>query len=378
MKLVSVHPSPAPYTTPVLNALAKRLDLHAFYFSGEDRVSRFADSWGAKPEFDHSVVRSRRLEIRPVRVQAQLSLGLARRLGRLRPDVVLVVSWQPTSLEPLLWTRWSGSAAVMWSESTEFSGVLRGSVSSLVRRWMLGMCDGYVTSGTQAARYLESLGVPGERVVASRLPAPRAPTTTARLEPASGEDVRFLFVGRLVPSKRPLEAIEAFRAVRAAVPAARLTVVGGGELEDAVRDAVRSAPGVEYVGWREGEELASLYATSDVLVMPAVREVWGVVVNEALAHGLYVVATDQVGSAFDLLDDENGTIVPAGDLDRLAPSLVEAARTVDRSDEARRRRAAATASCTPERLAADIHRAAELAVGVRRTRWRARGTERTR
>jgi len=367
VKLVAIHPSPAPYTTPIFNALAKRLDFHALYLSTEDRVSLFADSWGIEPQFEHSRLWSRRLSVPSMQIHAELSLGVTRHLNRLDPDAILVVSWRPTSLEPLLWARWSGSAAVMWSESTAFSGHFRGTLSSWARRWMIRMCDGYVTNGSEATQYLESLGVKPDRIVTSRLPAAQAAAATTRSKPTAGEGVDFLFVGRLIPSKRPLELIEAFRALRAAEPSATLTVVGGGELEAAVRGAAKQVPGVRYAGWLEGDDLASLYLSCDVLVMPAVREVWGVVVNEALSHGLFVVATDEVGSAHDLLGAENGLIVPAHDLSQLAASLVQVSRTVDRSDEARQRRAATMAACTPERFAADTHQAVEDAISVRGT-----------
>jgi glycosyltransferase involved in cell wall biosynthesis len=370
VKLVSIFPSPAPYTTPVLNALAKRVDLHTIYLAGEDRVTRFVDSWGVEPEFDYSVFWARTLGLQSIDLQAEFSLGVARRLTKLKPNTILLVSWKPTGLEPLLWSRWSGSAAVMWSESTRFSGLLREPVTTRIRRWMTRGFDGYVSNGSQATRYLEELGVPSERIVTSMLPASTALKTTVHTKRMSGNGVRFLFVGRLIPRKRPVELIEAFEPVREAVPNATLTVVGRGELEARVREAAGHVPGVRYVGFREGEELASVYAESDVLVLPALREVWGVVVNEALSHGLFVVTTDQVGSAYDLLDEQTGVILPANDIAWLAPTLIDTARTLDLGEAARRRRASLIAKCTPDRFAADISRAAHLAVRVRAERWR--------
>ena len=96
-------------------------------------------------------------------------------------------------------------------------------------------------------------------------------------------------------------------------------------------------------------------------MLPALREVWGLVVNEALAHGLFVIATDEVGSAHDLLDERSGIMLPANDLQRLPSALIETARALD---AATRSAAAccAVADCTPERFAADMCEAAELAV----------------
>jgi glycosyltransferase involved in cell wall biosynthesis len=377
VKLVAILDSPAPYTTPVLNALAARADLHVVYLAEEDRVSRFADSMGVAPAFEHSVHGTRRLDIPSVDFHLELTLGVSRRLSALRPDAVLLVSWKPSVAEPLAWSRWSGAAAVMWAESTPFSGLLRGPASTSLRRTLTRAFDGFVANGSQAARYLQDLGVPPERIVTSRLPAAGSPASTARSRPPDEGGVGFLFVGRLLAQKRPLELIEAFAAARRELPEATLTIVGGGELEAEVGEAAARVPGVSYLGHLEGAELSAVYASSDILVLPALREVWGVVVNEALAHGLFVVTTDQVGSAYDLLDRDTGVVLPAEDFTTVAPALVEAGRTVDLSDAARQRRSSAVATCTPDAFAADIARAGELAVRIRAGRRRSRSAPRT-
>jgi glycosyltransferase involved in cell wall biosynthesis len=370
MKLVAIFATPSPYTTPILNALAQEAELHVVYLSHRDTVSGFDDSLGTDPMFDHSVHWSKRVHVPSSDLQAEFSIGLARPVRELDPDAILIASWKPAMFEPLLWSRWSGRAAVMWAESTKSSGLLRGGMSNRVRRGFVHAVDTYVTNGTQATEYLGELGVASDRIVTSRLPAARMPTTPQNGNRSPGDPVRFLYVGRLIPRKRPLELVEAFAAVRHELPDATLTMVGAGELEGDVRQAAARTPGVEYIGRHEGEGLAAVYAESDVLVLPALREVWGLVVNEAVSHGLYVVASDQVGSAHDLLGDETGVLVPAERLDLLPGALVGAGRTLDPSDDARARRAATVADVTPERFAADIHRAVEHGLRVRATRWR--------
>jgi glycosyltransferase involved in cell wall biosynthesis len=368
VKIVSIALSPMPYNTPILNALARRVDLHTIYMCKEDRINRFVDVWGDEPTYAYTFLPSKSLHSELVDLQVQLSIGVSRRLAKLRPDVVLVVSWKPLVIEPLLWSRWSGRAAVMWSESARFSGLLRGSLSTRIRRAILANVDGFVTNGSQASEYLRMLGVGPDRIVSSRLPASvRGVASSVVRSTDAGEGVRFLYVGRLIPRKRPIELIRAFEAVANEVPAATLTVVGQGELESEVRQASARVPRVRYIGFSEGNELAALYADADVLVLPALREVWGLVVNEALGHGLFVIATDEVGSAYDLLGEQSGIMVPADDLEQLSRAMIETAKTLDLSDAARLQRAGAVADCTADRFADDIYEAAELALRVRRT-----------
>jgi glycosyltransferase involved in cell wall biosynthesis len=368
VKIVSIALSPMPYNTPILNALARRVDLHTIYMCKEDRINRFIDIWGDEPTFACTFFPSKSLHSQSVDLQVQLSIGTSRQLAKLRPDVVLVVSWKPQVIEPLLWAKWSRRAAVMWSESTRFSGLLRGSLSTRFRRAILANVDGFVTNGSQASEYLGMLGVREDRIVTSRLPtSARGGASSVVRSTNAGEGVRFLYVGRLIPRKRPVELIRAFGAVAHEVPTATLTVVGQGELESEVRQASARVPHVRYIGFSEGEELASLYANADVLVLPALREVWGLVVNEALEHGLFVIATDEVGSAYDLLDEQSGIMVPADDLEQLSRAMIETAKALDLSDAARLQRTGAVADCTADRFADDIYKAAGLALRVRRT-----------
>jgi glycosyltransferase involved in cell wall biosynthesis len=365
VKLVCISAWPVPYNTPVLNALAQQLDLHAIYLSGDDRINRFVDTWGGEPTFDYSFYRSKTFHSEALDLQAQFSMGISRRLAKLRPDAILVRSWKPVMIEPILWSRRSGCAAVMWAESTNFSGLLRGAVSTQMRRILVRRVDTFVSNGSQATAYLRRLGTPAGRIVTSRLPAGVSVTSTSIVRRAQRKGVRFLYVGRLIPRKRPVELIQSFVTVRREVPDATLTLVGGGDLEPDVREAAARVPGVHYGGVCEGRELAFHYSESDVLVLPALREVWGLVVNEALAHGLFVVATDEVGSAYDLLDERSGMMLPANDLERLAPALIETAKKLDIGDAARHSRALAVSDCTPERFACDICQAADLAVRLR-------------
>jgi glycosyltransferase involved in cell wall biosynthesis len=68
--------------------------------------------------------------------------------------------------------------------------------------------------------------------------------------------------------------------------------------------------------------VAREYAEADVFVLPSLSEPWGMVLNEAAAAGLPLVATDAAGAAHELIDEgQNGFMVPAGDEGALAGAL---------------------------------------------------------
>ena len=81
-----------------------------------------------------------------------------------------------------------------------------------------------------------------------------------------------------------------------------------------------------YTGHVDRPALQRLYADSDVLILPSLYEVWGLVINEALEHGLPVIATQAVGSVDDLVrHDVNGYVTRTGDVGELREAMTRIA-----------------------------------------------------
>lgn len=131
------------------------------------------------------------------------------------------------------------------------------------------------------------------------------------------------FVGRLEPRKGPLDLVAAAPAIRAAVPGARVIFVGDqpyGADED-YADQVKSAPGVEHVGWVD--DGAAIMSHFDVLVLPSRQEPFGTVLSEAMAAGTPVVATRVGGLAEVIEDGITGRLVEPDHPDELAAAVIE-------------------------------------------------------
>lgn len=130
----------------------------------------------------------------------------------------------------------------------------------------------------------------------------------------------FLFVGRLAPNKRPHHAVEAFRHIRNIVPGARLWIVGRGPLE---RELSSTLPqGAELLGYVSRDELYERMARAHCLLVPSVREGWGIVVIEANSVGTPAVAYDVPGLRDSVQDGVTGLLAREGDPHDLARQAV--------------------------------------------------------
>ena len=78
-------------------------------------------------------------------------------------------------------------------------------------------------------------------------------------------------------------------------------------------------------GFKQWDELASVYAQADILCAPSRYDGWGLVVVEGLAAGMPVISTDRTGAARELIEPRNGWVVPAGDKEALYLAMRSAA-----------------------------------------------------
>src|SRR4029077_18085376 len=108
----------------------------------------------------------------------------------------------------------------------------------------------------------------------------------------------------------------------------RLVIVGDGSLRALIETVASDADDrVTYLGRLRAADVQRAYLAADLLVLPSLFEPWGLVVNEAMACGLPVIASDRVGCAEDLVrHGQTGLVVGAGCERELAAAIRQLAR----------------------------------------------------
>ena len=121
--------------------------------------------------------------------------------------------------------------------------------------------------------------------------------------PAPGNPFAFGFIGRLVDIKQVDAVIAALRAIRSRGADASLLVVGDGPEAARLKSLALDLP-VEFRGRLFGRDKINALGEMDCLVLYSSYESWGLVVNEALASGIPVVASDRVGANRNLVESD--------------------------------------------------------------------------
>jgi glycosyltransferase involved in cell wall biosynthesis len=175
-------------------------------------------------------------------------------------------------------------------------------------------------------------------------PGRRSPETRAALR--LGNRFTFLYVGRLAPEKRAEQIVDAFRLACDMLPpdTIHLVVAGTGPGEEALRAV--APEGVTFLGFLERQtRLPELYASCDAFVFASVTETLGLVLLEAMASGLPVIAAPAGGVRDHLRDGQNGLAYPAGSAEAMARVMVKLA-----TEDGLARRLGRGARCTAEEL----------------------------
>lgn len=262
-----------------------------------------------------------------------MAVGAVAAIGRLRRagqcDVLFAQAVLPEGLAAVLLGRWLGVPVACLGRGTDVHGLPRASATTRwLARWTLRrtaavgvVADALARTVTRMAGGAPCTVLPGG-------------VDLEHFAPGSARDARralgvdqgarlILYVGRLADGKGLDTLLEAFRALRTAVPDALLALVGSGPLHARLERRVLAggmARSVRLAGEAPHQAIPQWMQAADVVVLPSEAEGLPNVVREALACGRPVVATP-VGDVPRLLSADAGRLVPPANPAALADAI---------------------------------------------------------
>ncbi|WP_420176033.1 glycosyltransferase family 4 protein [Luteococcus sp. OSA5] len=320
----------APYRLPVWESLGERCQLRVGLLESSARLARDTAAnrgadWGrgvasAYEQVEYSTVRVARGEDRHYTLT---SAGALRDVAR--ADAVLLGGWDSPAYWQLL-----GQAKLMrkrtigFYESTLASQGRRTGLIAAARARYFRAMDRVVVPGVAAQQAVRSMGVAPERILTgfNAVDVEAFAAASGRREDSPGH--RFLYVGQLIARKNVEGIVRAFAAM--AGPQDTLTFIGRGELHERlveVADKSGVSDQVTFVDYLPYADLPAEMAKHDTLVLASHVEVWGLVVNEALACGLQVVVTRNCGVAPSVSEMPGVFVGPLEELEGLMKTAQE-------------------------------------------------------
>jgi glycosyltransferase involved in cell wall biosynthesis len=230
-----------------------------------------------------------------------------------RPRAVFLCNQDnPEILAALVLLRLSGTRTYAMLDA-KFDDTPRRVLKEALKRPVFALFNGGLVAGARTVAYARFLGLREgwartayDTVSIARV---RRDAATPPAPCGAAHAMRdFVVVARFVPKKNLPLAIRAYAFYRT-LPTSqsrtrRLVLCGAGPLEAMLRALAAElgvADGVEFAGFLDHEAVARRLGTGLALILPSVEEQWGLVVNEAVAMGLPVLCSDNVGARDSLV-----------------------------------------------------------------------------
>lgn len=303
----------------------------------------------------------------------KIKSGIVRELDRLRPDAVAIAGWGTVDARACLdWCKRNDARAIVMSE-TRAADAPRAWWKELVKYLIVNSFDAAICGGESHKRYLMQLGMPKERialgynVVDNNFFKFSAPDCEPFIDGSY-----FLASNRFVERKNLRRLLEGYKIFQDIVLRSLglkkedlwpLVLLGDGKLRGALqatcvelglktlripfsgvsdeagkqalyrdklnlntckKEALNVCGGVVFAGFRQIWELPTFYAGAGAFVHPALQEPWGLVINEAMASGLPVLSSRNVGAAEELVQEgKTGFLFDPMDVKSIAESLLK-------------------------------------------------------
>lgn len=350
MRLGVLASHPIQYHAPLYRALASRMDVKVYFAHRQTPREQAAAGFGVAFDWDVDLLSGYAHEFlvnRAARPGVDHFFGcdtpsIFARVRRERFDAFVVTGWNLRSFwQAVIACHLAGTPVLVRGDSQLGSPRAwhRRLLNEATHRTMLRGFDGFLVVGERNREYLLHYGVSPRRLFdaphfvdnewfRTRAAAAGTRRDAMRAELGLAPDAPVvLFVGKLIPKKRPADVVHALERLHARRPDIGLVIVGAGPQETELRALVsRHALPVVFAGFRNQSELPAWYALADLLVLPSDGgETWGLVVNEAMACGLPAVVSDAVGCSPDLIAPGlTGERFPLGDVRSLAMAIERA------------------------------------------------------
>lgn len=302
----------APYRVSVLEALRDRVgDLRVLVCTRMERDRSWAVEWGSL-----DVVVQRTLTFRP---QTRDMFGLTRRgevhvpydsleqLRRWAPDVVISGELGARSLQAAAYcTLRPDVPLLIWATLSEHTEKAWGVLRRRLRQVILRRADGVLVNGESGARYIRGFGLQDRHIFRINQPVDIDRFTTIPRQRPSRSCTRLLYSGMLTEHKGVRRFAIQLAAWARANPSHAIEMwwLGDGALRPWLEG--QALPGnlsQLFCGAVQYGEVAGFYAQCDALVLPSLRDEWGLVVNEALASGLPVLGSIYSQAVEELVEE---------------------------------------------------------------------------
>jgi glycosyltransferase involved in cell wall biosynthesis len=354
-KLAIVVTHPIRYFVPLIQLLSKRnlINIKVFYTYGPDLLkTKKYDPENRKKEepdlplfegYDYSFVYNAAKSKSTYKYNGINNPGLIKEIEQWNADAVLVLGWKFKSHLKVL-RYFKGKIPVHFrGDSTLLQEAAYSNFRKIGRRillqWVYTHVDNAWYVGTHNKAYFKEMGLKEKQLTLvphvvdnnrfKRTPQLKQKALLLKKQMNVDDGMIILYAGKIVKQKGVFTLFNAF--IQAGIHHAHLVFVGTGAEVVNLKKMAADKSNIHFLSHQRQSTMPVIYSMADILIQPSESDTWGLVINEAMANGLAVVASDNCGGALDLIHEgDNGYIFRSKDESRLTQIIKELADNPDK------------------------------------------------
>jgi glycosyltransferase involved in cell wall biosynthesis len=331
-KIMIVTNIPNPYRIPLFNELNVQLKQKGIklkvVFGAREHSRRKFQLDIEEFRFDYTILKPSPWNIFFTGKTLFTYSGLLKLTRQEQPDQIIIIGFSPGTIK--LWLRSFRDKApiVIWS------GTIPTSKHSFLRRMqrksIMKRVSGYIAYGSKAKEYLVSMGAdPGKvHIAINTVDTTFFSSKTSQLRQdlqEKGDKKHLTYIGYLIPRKNVSRVLEVVKLLVETRKDFILDLIGDGsdkeKLEKFVEDNGMSSF-VKFHGFKQKHELPYFLARSHCFLFQTDFDIWGLVLNEAMAAGIPCISSIHAGASHDLIiEGETGFAMDFADTVRVAERL---------------------------------------------------------
>ena len=324
---------PNPYRVPLFNSLNEQLKLVGYsltvVFAAEGYARRKFVLDKSDMKFNYLFLHSAAFQLGDEEKTVFSYAGLKKVLKDINPDVIISPGFSPATMRVILFSYFRKTKVILWSGSLNPESAGMSLLRKIQRKVLIKFVDATIAYGTKARKYLINLGAKEKSafIATNTVDTSFFETETAKLrkEKDQNQIKHLLYVGYLSPRKNVSLLLEAIKKIANRRNDFVLDILGDGEEKTLLENKVQQMELVGKVifhGFKQKSELPEYYAQSSAFLFQTDFDIWGLVLNEAMAAGVPCIVSPNAGAAADLIvEGETGFVCNYSDIDSVVAKI---------------------------------------------------------
>lgn len=326
LKILFITNIPSPYRVDFFNEIGKHTSLTVCYerCSASDRSTEWKPE---KPKSYNEIY----ADVKPFRNDASIGLGVVKVIKKSTFDCLVISGYSsPSVAAAIIYCRLCHIQFYYESDGGFYKK--DNLISRGIKKYLLCGAKGHLTTCDEHIKYLKSLGIDENKIFKypfSSLmdkdilnnPPDVEGKNNLREKLGIHEKKVIVSVGQFIYRKGFDVLLEACKSLGADTG---IYCIGGEVTADLLHiKNDNNLLNVHFVDFQNKDNLKLWYMSADCFVLPTREDIWGLVVNEAMANALPVITTDRCNAGLELVrDGYNGYIVPAGNAEELNKAMI--------------------------------------------------------